>query len=102
MIPGGLGIDDGDGALKADTEAVGFGSMDQGLRTAEIEFLEPAFQELPRGHPFFRSYYADTYSNDTSLIHAKQEDVLYRCARLSSVFSHQVFVLQLASASHHS
>ena len=48
VIPGALGIHDGDGAARADLEAVGLGAIDQCLRPDEAEFLQPALQIFPR------------------------------------------------------
>ncbi len=54
MIPGGIGVNHGDGAAGADAEAVGFGSMHEGLGAAELEFGEAFFKKLPGGHPFIK------------------------------------------------
>jgi len=52
VVPGGIGIDDGDGAAGADAEAVGFGAMNEGLWAAELEFGEAFFEKLPGSHAF--------------------------------------------------
>lgn len=52
VIPGGVWVDDGDGATGADAEAVGLGTMDEGLGAAELELVEAVFEEFPRGGSF--------------------------------------------------
>lgn len=53
MIPDGVGINSGNGALGADSKAVGLGAVDESLGAAELEFGEALFEELPGGHAFF-------------------------------------------------
>ena len=52
VIPGSFRVDYRDGALGADTEAICFRPMNQGLRAAEIELLEAVLEKLPGGHAF--------------------------------------------------
>jgi len=49
VVPNGIGIHDGDGALGANTETVRLAAVDHPLRPAELEFGEAFFEELPRG-----------------------------------------------------
>ena len=46
MVPDALGVNDGDGALAADTEAVGFGALDA-AGAGEAKFVEAFFQVVP-------------------------------------------------------
>ena len=45
-VPDALGIDDGDGALTTDLQTVRLGAVDA-PRSHEVEFHEPALQEIP-------------------------------------------------------
>lgn len=54
MIPNGIGVNDGDGSLGADAEAIGLGAVDEGVGAAEFEFGEAGFEELPSGEADFR------------------------------------------------
>ena len=53
MIPNSFGINDGNGAARADTEAVRLGAINQRFRPDEVQLLEPAFQKFPRLETFF-------------------------------------------------
>jgi hypothetical protein len=53
VVPDGFGINDGDGAEGADAEAVGLGTIDQGVGTGEFEFLEALFEVFPGLDGFF-------------------------------------------------
>ena len=52
MIPRALRINDGDGALLADAQAADLAAQDEGRGSGEPEFLEAAFQKLPRFEAF--------------------------------------------------
>jgi hypothetical protein len=54
MVPYRFGVDDHDGALDADAEAVGFATMNHRFCGAESKFLEAAFEKLPGGHAIDR------------------------------------------------
>lgn len=47
VVPDTFGIDDGDGALDTDAEALDAGAIDEGLEADEVEFFEAAFEEFP-------------------------------------------------------
>lgn len=49
VIPDAVGIDDCDGAVLADAEAVGFGSEDAFGALHEAEFREALFEVVPTG-----------------------------------------------------
>src|SRR5690606_41431940 len=46
-IPGAFGINDGDGAVGANFQAIGFGAVDA-ARANEAKFIEPRFKISPR------------------------------------------------------
>ena len=46
-VPDAIGIDDGDGALEADAEAVGFRAVNQRLGAGEVKFFQTALQIFP-------------------------------------------------------
>ena len=48
VIPNGVGINDCDGAMTADPEAVGFRPINHGLRPRKLELLKAALEVLPR------------------------------------------------------
>jgi hypothetical protein len=54
VIPDAFWIDDRDGALEADAQAVRLGAVDRRVPTAcEVELLEAFFQEFPRDEAGF-------------------------------------------------
>lgn len=48
VIPDGFRVNDGDGAVDADAQAVCLGSENQRFRAGEFQLLEALFQILPR------------------------------------------------------
>ena len=48
VVPSTLGIDDGDGAVDADLEAIGLGAGDGAAGAGEAEFAETSLQVFPR------------------------------------------------------
>lgn len=52
VIPHLVGIDDGDGAVFTDAQAIGFGAEDAAV-LAEAELLEAGFKIVPGGKPRF-------------------------------------------------
>jgi hypothetical protein len=52
VVPGAFGVDDGDGAVDADLEAIGLGAVDEGVGAGEFEFLEAALEVIPGGDAF--------------------------------------------------
>ena len=49
VIPNPFGIDDSNGAVYTDPEAVGFGAENQRFRIGEAEFFQASFQKFPSG-----------------------------------------------------
>ena len=49
VIPDAIGVDQGDGAMLADAEAVGFGAEDALRALHEVEFGESFFEVVPTG-----------------------------------------------------
>ena len=54
MVPDGIGVNDGDGTLNADAEAIGLAAVNEGLRAAKFQLFESVFEELPGLHAFAR------------------------------------------------
>lgn len=48
VVPGAFGVDDGDGAVVADAEAVDLGAIDA-AGVGQAQFLQARFQKFPRG-----------------------------------------------------
>ena len=53
MIPHAFGINDGDGAARADAQAARLGAIDQRLRADEVQFLQARLQKIPRCERLF-------------------------------------------------
>jgi len=47
VVPYGFGIDHGNGAAKADPEAVGFCAVNQWFGTGEAQFFQPTLEKFP-------------------------------------------------------
>ena len=52
VIPDAFGIDDRDWPVRADPQAIHLAPVNQRVRSEEIQFLEPPFQEFPRFKSF--------------------------------------------------
>lgn len=48
VIPNRFRINDRDGAMDANTQAIGFRAIDQRFSLGEIQFFQSLFQEFPR------------------------------------------------------
>lgn len=55
MIPDSIRVDHRHRAVCADAEAIGFAAVNQDVRTAEFEFVQPILEELPGRSSLFGS-----------------------------------------------
>ena len=55
MIPDSIGVDHRYRAVRADAEAIGLASVNQGFGTAEFEVVQPVLEELPGRRSLFGS-----------------------------------------------
>ena len=53
VIPHALRVNDRDGPLRADSQAVGFAAVDPRFSSHQSEFLQSPFQKLPRRRTLF-------------------------------------------------